>query len=116
MIFLKFTSIIIITIMCGVGCGSRTVPSAKTSSEAIEIANLQSNTEKQVDYLVKQAEQFLDDDNYDEAINVANYVISHLDKDSQQAQEIMAQASIEMEQVTQQALEEARKQIKHLGL
>ncbi|MDD5019986.1 MAG: hypothetical protein PHH75_00295 [Candidatus Omnitrophica bacterium] len=70
------------------GCAKK----AASSSEAISQAETMQTADQKVDYLVGQANAFLNSKEYDEAIKTAKYVLANLDKDSQEAQGIIEKA------------------------
>jgi len=69
---------------------------AASSSEAIEYAKTLRSAEQQSSYLVSQAQVFIDSQDYQEAIQTAQYVLSSVDPRSQSAMDLMGQAKAKL--------------------
>jgi hypothetical protein len=96
----KFLFLAIVAgLVCGisfVGCTKK----AASSQEAIESSKTMQDVKQQASYLMGQANAFYNSKNFQEAVNIAQYVLSYLDKNSQEAQSL---------------LDKAKEQIKALG-
>lgn len=73
---------------------------ATTASEAISRSQSMQSVNQKVDYLVGQANMFIDSRQYAEASKIAGYILTDVDKNSQQARDILQKAQ---EQMTQKA-------------
>lgn len=84
--------LVIITVLCLVsavalvGCGPKKV---ETSQEAIKTAQAMQTTEKQEKYLMAQAQLFFKEKNFQETINLTQYVLWNLDPASQEAKNLI---------------------------
>ncbi|MCR4337847.1 MAG: hypothetical protein NUV91_08605 [Candidatus Omnitrophica bacterium] len=83
---------------------------AANSQEAIATSKTKGSVEQQAEYLVGQAKNFLRKENYDEAIQTANYVLINIDQTSAEAQAVIAQAQQELQKVAQKKMDELQKQ------
>ncbi|MBN1587799.1 MAG: hypothetical protein JW937_10295 [Candidatus Omnitrophica bacterium] len=80
-------------------CGQK----AESSAAAIDHAKTLGTVEAQAQYLVKQGQAFLNSKQYEEAMQTVKYVLSNVDKSSQEAQKILQQAKDEMAAAAQKA-------------
>jgi len=71
------------------GCGPKKEASG---SAAIEKSKSLQTTEEKVDYLIKQAEAFYNSDDFQNSVDVAQYVLATLDKDSGEAKALLEKA------------------------
>ena len=97
------------------GCGRQAQNSAD-SQEAIQAAQAKPSKEEKVQYLAQQAQQFISSKKYDEAVDVAQYILDKLDSRSADALAIMEKAKAEMQQVAKGAVDDAKKKLDSLGL
>ena len=65
---------------------------AANAQEAIQQSQSKGTPQQQADYLVGQANAFLSSKNYDQAMAVANHVLTNLDQNSQAAKNILMKA------------------------
>ncbi|HQP91445.1 MAG TPA: hypothetical protein PLU24_02095 [Candidatus Omnitrophota bacterium] len=65
---------------------------AANSSEAIRQAEAMQTPKQKTNYLLEQANAFLKDKNYNDAVDSAQYVLSRLDKNSRPAMDILDKA------------------------
>lgn len=94
------------------GCSQQ---KAATASEAIEQSKAQGTVEKQVDYLVGQAQAFVSSKNYDQAITVANHILANLDQNSEKAKQILEKAKADMKAVAEGAVNDMKNAIGNVG-
>ena len=92
-----------------VGCAQK--PKAANSKEAVEQAKQLENVEAQVQYLVKEANAFINSKQFDEAVNTAKYILSNLDKESAQAKTILEKAQEELKKLAEAKAQELKKSI-----
>ena len=90
-----------------VGCGQK----ATSSSAAIQHAQTLQTPQEQADYLIGQAQAFLNSKNYQEATATAQYVLANVDKNSQQAKQLLQQAADQAAAGAQAAVKNAKKQL-----
>jgi hypothetical protein len=76
-----------------VGCGA---PKADSSRDAINNAKTMKTVEEQTQYLVGQAKAFINTDEFQNAIDVLQYVLSSLDRDNPEAKALLQKAKDEL--------------------
>ena len=89
------------------GCGKQ----AASSSEAIQHAKTLKTPEQQADYLVGQAQRFVNSEDYQEAVKTAKYVLSSIDASSQPAKDLLKQAKLKLAADTQAVIDATKKQV-----
>ncbi len=94
------------------GCGQK---KAASSEEAISNARAMETTQEKVDYLIKQAKAFHDSEQYKDAVKSAQYVLSNLEKDSEEAREILAKAQKELGSAMEGVMKDVKKGLGDLG-
>jgi len=107
-------SIIIMSIVLSIaayGCGQR----AQDTAEAIELSKRKTTAKEQVKYLAQQANNFINSDDFDEAIKTAKYILSRLDPESSEAKSIIEKAKAEIKKLADQKLAEAKKKLGSFG-
>lgn len=88
-------SLVVAIVVCMVasltvaGCGSKKAPTVK---EAIKIAETMDTKEKQEEYLGKQARLFFEDKEFKQAIELAQYVLANINKESEGTKRLIAKA------------------------
>ena len=86
-----------------VGCGTQ---KAESSQAAIAESKTMQTTQEKVNYLVSQAQAFYSSKDFQQAVDIAQYVLSYLDKDSAAAKSILEKAKADLsEQLSQKAEE-----------
>ncbi len=109
--------VLALVMVCVTGCAQK--PESASSSEAIQQAKTMESIEAQKDYLIKEANAFVNSEQFDEAIKVAKYVLSELDKSSQEAKGILEKAQAELKAVAEKKAaelkEEMSKKVGNLG-
>ncbi|PIQ83435.1 MAG: hypothetical protein COV75_07310 [Candidatus Omnitrophica bacterium CG11_big_fil_rev_8_21_14_0_20_63_9] len=88
------------------GCAKQ----AASSSEAIQHAKTLKAPEQQTDYLVSQAQAFMNSKDYQEAIKTAQYVLSSVDVRSQAATDLLGQAKAKLATDAQAVIGNTKKQ------
>ena len=83
------------------GCGPKKEAS---SSAAIEKSKSLQTTEEKVDYLIKQAEAFYNSEDFQSAVDIAQHILSALDKDSAKAKELIEKAKEQLKGAAKDAL------------
>ena len=74
------------------GCAKK----AESPEAAIKKAQSMSSVDDQVDYLTEQAKLFCDSKEYKEAVTLSQHVLTQLDAESEDAQEILEDAKKEL--------------------
>ena len=95
------------------GCAQK--PQSEGSSEAIQQAMQLKTVEEQANYLVKEANAFLNSQKFDDAVNTAKYVLSSLDANSDKAKTILEKAQVELKKVAEAKVAELQKSFGSLG-
>jgi hypothetical protein len=90
------------------GCGSRP---AANATEAIQAARDLKTPEAQAEYLIAQAKTFLAAKDYQEAGKTAQYVLSSVDSQSEEAQQVLADAKLQVANDAQQAIGDAKQKL-----
>ena len=65
-------------------------------------------TEQKADYLLKQANAFYNSKEFQEAVNTAQYILRYLDKDSQQAKDLLQKAKEALASAAKGAVEDVK--------
>ncbi len=94
-----------------IGCAQK--PESADSQQAISNAQKLQDVKAQADYLIKEANAFLNSQQFDQAVNTAKYVLANLDKESQQAKSIIEQAQAKLAALAQQKVDEAASGVKN---
>ncbi len=94
------------------GCGAK---KAESSKAAIDQAKTMETVEQKVDYLVGQAKAFYNSKEFQGAIDIAQYILSYLDKDSQQAKDLLNKAKEALQAQAQKLAEDAKKGLADFG-
>ena len=101
-------ALIVCLALCSTGCGTK---KAASSDEAIANADAMETVEEKVDYLIEQAEAFYESEQYKDAVESAQHVLSKLKKDSREAREILEKARKEMTSKVEDMIEDIRKSL-----
>jgi predicted ATP-dependent endonuclease of OLD family len=72
-------------------------------SEAIQNSQALQSIKEKADYLVKQAQAFYNSKEYQQAIEVAQYILGKLDSNSQQAKSLIENAKAQLQAAAQKA-------------
>ncbi|RJP61116.1 MAG: hypothetical protein C4541_02700 [Candidatus Auribacter fodinae] len=110
-----FFSVVGVVLALGImlsGCGEKKAASGK---EAIDISKTKGSVEQQVDYLVGQAKAFQKSEEYQEAINVAQYIIANLEKESDEAKKIIEQAKNDLAEKAKETAGAVSDKLKNIG-
>ena len=111
----KLTAVFAVVLLASVfvvfGCAKK----AANSQEAIENAKQMKTVEEQANYLVGQANAFVNSKNFDEAINTAKYVLANLDSNSQAAKDIVTKATEEMKKAAMGAVDDMKNKLGSFG-
>jgi hypothetical protein len=86
-----------------------------SSSAAIEKSKTMATVEEKVNYLVGQAKAFYNSQDFQGAINIAQHVLAYLDKNSQEAKNLLEKAKGQLQAVAQKAAAGVTDALKGLG-
>ena len=95
-----------------IGCGQKPAANAQA---AIEESKSKGTVQQQADYLVGQAKAFLSSKNYDQAMTVAQHVLSNLDQNSQAAKDVLMKAKEDMQKAAQGAVKDLKGAFGNMG-
>jgi len=93
------------------GCAQK--PMTANSNEAISHAQSLSSLEEQGKYLVKEANAFINSQQFDEAIKTAKYILGKIDGESAQAKSIIEKATAELQKLAGKKAEELKGELKN---
>jgi hypothetical protein len=88
------------------GCGAQ---KAETSRAAIDATKAMQTVQEKTDYLVSQAKAFYNSKDFQGAVDIAQYVLRYLDKDSQAAKDLLTKAKDQLTAQAQGMLDQAKK-------
>jgi len=91
-----------------VGCGAK---KAASSSEAIEISKSMQTVQQKVDYLIGQTQAFYNSKEFQKAIDITQYVLAYVDKNSTQAKSLLEKAKAELTALARKKAEELKSKI-----
>lgn len=94
------------------GCGPK---KAASSNAAIEESKTMQTAQEKVNYLVGQAKAFYNSKDLQSSIDIAQYVISYLDRDSKAAKDIIEKAKNELAALASKKVEDLKGQMKGFG-
>ena len=94
------------------GCGPK---KAASSSEAISASNVMKTVEEKTNYLVSQAKTFYNSKDFQGAIDIAQHILAYVDKDSQEAKDLLMKAKDALEAKARAAAEDLKNKIGNLG-
>jgi hypothetical protein len=86
-------------------------PKAATAQEAIQQSEAKQTPQEKVDYLVSQANAFVNGKQFEEGIAVAQHILQKLDANSQEAKSILERATEELAKVANQKVAEVKTDI-----
>jgi hypothetical protein len=89
------------------GCGQKAASTA-SSGDAIKNSQALQTVSEKVKYLVGQANTFMNSKNYQQAVNVAQYILTNLDKDSADAKSILQKATELLKAEAAKAMDSAK--------
>ena len=94
------------------GCGAKKEESSKA---AIEKSKSLATVEEQVNYLESQANAFYKSKEYQEAINITQYVINNLDKEANDAKELLEKSTEGLKKDAENVAKDVTNKIKNIG-
>ncbi len=114
---MRKTLVLIVCLLCVisfglVGCGSEKASSPKA---AIEHAKTLQTTVEQVNYLISQAQAYYNSKEFQGTVDLAQYVLSYLDSDSQAAKDLVTKAKEAITAAASAAAEAAKSKLGSFG-
>ena len=94
----------VVCLCCGMFLGVACAKKAASAGEAIQSSQSLKTVEEKVNYLMKQAEAFYSSKEFQQAVDIAQYVLTNLDKDSQSAKSLIERAKNELQTAAQKAV------------
>ena len=94
------------------GCGSAKEASGR---DAIDKSQVMTTIQQKTDYLVGQARAFVNSKQFDQAVSVAQYILSNVDSNSQEARSLLEKAKSQLTAQAKSAMENAKKQFGGFG-
>jgi hypothetical protein len=94
------------------GCGPQKEGSAQ---EAIDAAKAMETVKEKTDYLIAQAKAFYNSKDFQGAIDIAQYILSYLDKDSSSAQDLIEKAKNALMEQAQSAADSLKGGVESFG-
>ncbi|MFC1643767.1 hypothetical protein ACFL5C_00370 [Candidatus Omnitrophota bacterium] len=88
------------------GCGPQ---KAATSREAINESKTMATVQEKTTYLVSQAQSFYNSKEFQGAVDIAQYILQYVDKDSPAAKKLLEEAKNAIAAQLKQKAEEAKK-------
>ncbi len=89
-------TLVTVLVICGMLAGFGCAQKAASAREAIESSKTLKTAQEQAAMLVKQAELFYSSKEFQQAIDIAQYILSNLDKDSAQAKSLLEKATSDL--------------------
>lgn len=111
----NFILIMVLSLVFGLiltGCGAK---KAESSREAISTAKTMETSEEKISYLVGQAKAFYNSKEFQGAVDIAQYLLRYVDKDSQAAKDLLQKAKDALTAQAKSAVEDAKKKISGFG-
>ncbi len=104
-IFASIFCMVLVFTLVVAGCSGK---KAESSKAAISEAKTMQTTEEKVNYLVSQAKSFYNSKKFQDSIDIAQYVLRTLDKDSQAAKDLLQKAKDALKAQVQKVMEDAK--------
>jgi len=88
------------TILLSAGCTKKSA----SVSEAIQFAETLKTVQEKANYLINQAEAFYNSKEFQQAIDIAQYVLNNVDRSSQAAKDLIEKAKAQLQAAAQKAV------------
>ncbi len=95
-----------------IGCGPQ---KAASSKEAIDASKAMQTVQAKTDYLVQQAKAFYNSKDFQQAVDVAQYVLAYVDKDSQEAKTLLDKAKEQLAEMAKKQMDTLKSKMPALG-
>lgn len=110
--YLSVLLVVVLALSLGIlGCTKK----AASSQEAISNTQTMKTVDEKVNYLVGQANAFINSKEFDQAIQTAQYILSNLDQNSTAAKDIIEKAKAEMTKAAQGAMQDVKSKLGSFG-
>jgi outer membrane murein-binding lipoprotein Lpp len=110
-----FLVIAVIVISWLVISGCSQTQKASSSGEAISIADTMKTVEEKASYLVQQAQAFYNSKDFQQAIDVSQYILNKLDKNSQEAKSLLEKAKEQLQAAAKSMADDVSKKLNVTG-
>ncbi len=108
--------VVVVALLCVsiamIGCGAKKEVSG---SAAIQQSQVMATVDEKVSYLSAQAKAFINSKEYDQAVSVAQYILSNVDRNSAEAKLLLEKAKTELTAQAKAKMEEVKKQFAGFG-
>ncbi len=84
---------------------------AESPQAAIDIAKSMESVQEKADYLVGQAKAFYNSKEFQQAIDLAQYVLQNLDSDNQAAKDLIKQAKAKVQEMAQKVVSDMKSKL-----
>jgi hypothetical protein len=88
---------------------------AASSTEAIEASKALQSAGQKVDYLINQAKAFYNSKDFQQAIDISQYILAYVDKNSTEAKSLLEKAKADLSAMGQKKLDELKGKIGSFG-
>jgi len=102
----------IFALSCIWACGPKKVAS---SNAAIEASKVIKDAKEKADYLISQAKAFYNSKQFEETIKIAQYVLSYVDNNSEQAKSLVEKAKAQLQAMAEQKVNELKGKLGGIG-
>lgn len=103
------TSLVIVSILLSIGVAGCGQQKAASSREAINAAKAMETVEEKSAYLIGQAKAFYNSKEFQQAVDIAQYILQYVDKDSTAAKDLLEKAKNALAAAAKAKLDEAKK-------
>ena len=90
------------------GCGPK---KAGSSQEAIETSKTMQTVQEKADYLVGQAKAFYNSKDFQGVVDTAQYILTYLDKNSEEAKSLLEKAKGQLKEAAGKALGDMQQKV-----
>lgn len=104
-----------VVISMGLLSGCSRVEKAESSQQAIETSKSLATAQEKVDYLLQQAQAFQSSKQFQEVINVTQYILRYVDAESQMATNLLENAKAKLTGAVESAASDISKKIGSFG-
>jgi len=95
-----------------IGCGAQKEAS---SQAAIQKSQSMATIQQKTDYLVGQARAFINSKNFDQAVSVAQYILTNVNSNSQEARTLLEKAKSELAAQASKAMADVKQKFSGFG-
>ena len=110
-----FVAMLVLVSVMGLVISGCAQQKAESSKAAIETAKAMETAKEKADYLMAQAKAFYNSKEFQQAIDIAQYILTFLDKDSQAAKDLLEKAKDALVAQAGGAIEDIKKGFSGFG-